>query len=115
MTKRGQRDQERERFWRGTLSAWRSSGQSVREFCERRDLTETAFYFWRKELQRRDGERHGRSPSPTSPAFVPVTVLATLTHAVEVRCPSGHVVTLPSCEVSLLRELFAALTPEPPC
>jgi transposase len=112
MAKGEQRDPVRERFWRRTLSAWRASGQSIREFCDRRNLTEAAFYFWRKELRRRDGERPCR---PASPAFVPVTVLPTPTYAVEVRCPSGHVVTLPSCEASLLRELFAALTPEPPC
>jgi transposase-like protein len=112
MSKCGQRDLEREKFWRGTMSAWRSSGLSVREFCERRGLTETAFYFWRKELRRREGERPCR---PVSPTFVPVTLLATPAIAVKVRCPSGHVVTLPSCDVSLLRGLFAALTSEPPC
>jgi hypothetical protein len=46
MAKRGQRDPERERFWRGTLSAWRTSGLSVREFCDRRDLTQAAFYYF---------------------------------------------------------------------
>jgi transposase-like protein len=110
MAKRGQRDPTRERFWRSTLAAWRSSGDSVREFCGRRDLTETAFYFWRKELRRRDGERAVR---PVTPTFVPVTVIPAA--AVEVRCPSGHVVTVPGCDGSLLRILFAALAPVPPC
>jgi hypothetical protein len=62
---------------------------SVRAFCDRRDLTETAFYFWRKELRKRGGEPASR---PTSPTFVPVTVMPAATFAVEVRCPSGHVV-----------------------
>jgi hypothetical protein len=108
----GRRDPERERFWRGTLSAWRSSGLSVREFCDRRDLTQAAFYYWRKELRRRDGER---AAPPASPAFVPVTVIPASTVAVEVRCPSGHVVTVPGCDGSILRGLFAALAPEAPC
>ena len=103
---------ERERFWRDTLSAWQGSGQSVREFCDRRDLTEAAFYFWRKELRRRDNERSAR---PASPTFVPVSVIPTATMSVEVRCPSGHMVSLPTYDVSMLRGLFAALAPEASC
>jgi transposase-like protein len=112
MAKPELRDPARERFWRQALSAWRTSGLSVREFCGRRDLTETAFYFWRKELRRRDGERAAR---PAMPTFVPVTVVPTPTAAVEVRCPSGHVVSVSSCDGSILRSLFAALAPVPPC
>jgi hypothetical protein len=112
MAKPGQRDPAKERFWRTTFSAWRTSGESVRAFCTRRGLTETAFYFWRKELRRRDGERTAR---PATPTFVPVTVLPAVALAVEVRCPSGHVVTVPGCDGSFLRTLFAALAPVPPC
>ncbi len=112
MAKPELRDPARERFWRQTLSAWRTSGLSVREFCGRRDLTESAFYFWRKELRQRDGERDAR---PATPTFVPVTVIPATTVAVEVRCPSGHVVSLPAADASTLRTLFAALAPVPPC
>lgn len=112
MAKRGQRDPAKERFWRTTFSAWRTSGESVRGVCTRRGLTETAFYFWRKELRRRDGER---AALPAAATFVPVTVFPAVSVAVEVRCPSGHVVTVPSCDGSFLRTLFAALAPVPPC
>jgi len=112
MAKPGQRDPAKERFWRTTFAAWRTSGESARGFCSRRGLTETAFYFWRKELRRRDGERTAR---PAAATFVPVTVLPATTLAVEVRCPSGHVVSLPACDASTLRGLFAALAPVPPC
>ena len=83
---------------------------SVREFCNRRDLTETAFFYWRKELRRRDGERSAR---PVTPTFVPVTVIPATT--VEVRCPSGHVVSLSTADAATLRHLFAALAPVSPC
>ncbi len=53
--------------------------------------------------------------------FVPVTVspdtvlpdaeLAGATRAVEVRCPSGHVVRLSSCDGASLAAIFAALEP----
>ena len=46
------------------------------------------------------------------PSFVSAYA-ATL--AVEVRCPSGHVVTVPAADAAMLRQLFAALAPVPPC
>ena len=105
-----QRDSEREQHWRGLLSEWQASGLSVREFCSRRQLREANFYAWRRQLQRRDARPAPRSTS----AFVPVTVAAT-TALVEVRCPSGHVITLPNANIETLRQLFAALAPETPC
>jgi transposase-like protein len=46
-----------ERLWRRRVWAQRTSGLSVRAFCERHGLPESAFYFWRRELLRRDAER----------------------------------------------------------
>jgi transposase-like protein len=102
-----QRD-PRERLWRETMAAWRASGLSVRQYCRRHDLAEPSFYYWRRELRQRDGRR-----ASSSPAFVPVTVVPAAT--LEVRCPSGHVVTLPTADAATLRTLFAALTPEASC
>jgi transposase-like protein len=104
-----QRDPVREQFWRDAVSTWQSSGLTVREFCRRRQVTEASFYSWRRELRQRDGK-----PMPFStPAFVPVTVVPAAT--VEVRCPSGHVVTVPNADFGMLRHLFAALAEGPPC
>ena len=36
------------------------------------------------------------------------------TLSVEVRCPSGHVVLVPACDVASLTSLFAALDPLAP-
>ncbi len=104
-----QRDPQREQFWRSTISDWQSSGLSVRAYCRRHRLTETAFHFWRRELRHRDA---AVVPVP-SPAFVPITVVPAVT--IEVRCPSGHVVTLPNADAATLRQLFAALSGEPSC
>jgi len=110
--------------WRQRVDRWQASGLSVRAFCRREGLTEPTFHFWKRELRARD-ETTAASPRPAanspgaSPKFVPLTVLPAATVAVEVRCPSGHVVCLSSCEVSALASLFAALTPpaseEPSC
>src|SRR4051794_28069551 len=108
-----QRDLGRERCWRATMARWRASGLSIRAFCRRRSLTESAFHFWRRELRLRESAE--ATAVPESPTFVPVTVIPTATVAVEVRCPSGHVVTLSACDASLLKSLFAALAPEASC
>ena len=107
-----QRDPAREQHWRGLVAQWQASGQSVREFCLQRQLTEANFYAWRRELQKRD--RPTPSSSPSSSTFVPVTVKADVA-TVEVRCPSGHVVTVANASVDTLRQLFAALAVETPC
>ncbi len=106
------RDPVREQFWRGTFSDWQASDQTVRDFCRHRRLTETAFHYWRRELRQRDAKSAPRLAPPT---FVPVTVLPPATFAVEVRCPSGHVVSLPNTDAVTLRDLFAALAPVPSC
>jgi len=102
------RDPQLEQLWRRRLARWRAGGQSVRDFCAAEGIPESAWYFWRRELQRRAAPR--RSPAP---AFVPVTVVPAA--GIEVRCPSGHVVTVTNADRDTLRQLFAALTPEPPC
>lgn len=98
------RDADKERFWRGCVTRWRSSGLSVREFCRREALSEPSFYSWRRELARREeGEpvfrrssrpRPRRTEKPT--AFVPVHVVAPRsTHsAVEIILPRGRRVRL---------------------
>ena len=102
---RRQRDSEREQLWRQRLGRWRGSGQSARAFCLAEGIRESAFYFWRAELRRRGVAKS--QPRVASPTFVPVTVWPSA--AIEVRCPSGHVVTLPGGDATTLRMLFTVL------
>lgn len=107
-----QRDPAREQFWRQTIADQQAGGRTVRDFCRDRQLAETSFHHWRRELRDRDAAR------TATPAFVPVTVVPTPgAPSVEVRCPTGHVVTLTGVP---LRDLFAALatdsaTEDAPC
>lgn len=64
------RDPVKEQFWRDALKRFAASGQSVREFCAARQLTETAFYFWRNEIRRRDGQMGIRQKQPLTFARV---------------------------------------------
>lgn len=69
---RGQRDPKRERFWREALRRQAGSGLTVRAFCARERMAETAFHAWRRILLQRDAE--GRPAPAPAPAFVPVVV-----------------------------------------
>jgi len=55
----------KEHFWRTMVRQWRSSGLSVRVFCEQRRLSEPSFYAWRRSLAERDA---------AATRFVPVEV-----------------------------------------
>lgn len=92
-------------------------------------MADPTFYYWKRELRARDAAAvtivsRGPAPQgpvtkPSPPTFVPVTVLpdtvlARATVSVEVRCPSGHVVSLSSCDEVDIASLFAALEPQGP-
>ncbi len=68
MAKGQQRDPAREVKWRAVLARQNKSSLSVREFCQRERLPESAFYAWRRTIQQRDAQREA------APAFVPVMV-----------------------------------------
>jgi transposase-like protein len=74
------RNTSREVFWRRIVADFRRSGLTVRTFCRRRKLHESAFYFWRRTIQERDAMRHGllqcrpNGRGVKSPAFVPLVI-----------------------------------------
>jgi transposase-like protein len=76
MGKGHQRDPKREAYWRAVLARQGQSGLSVRAFCERERLAETALYAWRRTIRQRDQEREPARPRNASaaPAFVPLVV-----------------------------------------
>jgi len=57
MAKGEVRDKGKEAWWRRTVRRQRRSGLSVRAFCQKHGVRETAFYFWRRELLRRAAAR----------------------------------------------------------
>jgi hypothetical protein len=76
------RDLGKEREWRERVRRREQSGDSVRTFCRRKGVRESAFYAWRGELARRREERHaakeqGMSANPAGAVrFVPLQVTA---------------------------------------
>ncbi len=61
------RDLKKERYWRRIVRGQAASGLSVRAWCRKHGEKDAAFYWWRRELARRDGES-------SEPTFVPVRV-----------------------------------------
>jgi transposase-like protein len=57
----------REPYWRLVVARWKRSGLSVQAFCRAEGLKQATFYWWRRELNRRDQPK---------PAFLPVRVIA---------------------------------------
>jgi len=105
------RDQHKEQHWRQWIGAWRTSGLSVRAFCERRSLSEAHFYRWRRILQERATDRA---------AFVPVQLaladLAAPSGGVELVLTGGRTVRVaPGFDAPTLRRLLAVLEEGRPC
>lgn len=91
MAKGQQRDPNREVRWREVLKRHGRSGLSVREFCQRERLPESAFYAWRRTIRQRDVQ------GAAAPAFVPLMVQtdAAADGAVIVELRGGRVLRLP--------------------
>jgi hypothetical protein len=69
------RDKGKEAWWRRTVRRQGRSGLSVRAFCQKQGVREAAFYFWRRELVRREAaEGAAKLALAERPgaAFVPV-------------------------------------------
>jgi transposase len=72
-----ERDAKREAFWRGVFPRYAASGLTIRAFCRREQLTESAFFAWRRTIAERDVEAKspvGRSGRSHRPAFLPVVL-----------------------------------------
>ena len=54
MAKGKERSKSKEAFWRRLIGRHERSGLTIREFCREHGQRETAFYFWRRELARRE-------------------------------------------------------------
>lgn len=116
---RCERGVAKEQHWREVHARQVASGLSARAFCRRENLTESAFYFWRRTLRVRDGlsgppAKSRLTPDKTRsrPTFVPATLRGTGRdeEAITIELASGHVLRLPSWTASTtLVELVVGL------
>jgi transposase-like protein len=61
MAKGPMRSEALEATWRARIARQQQSGRTGRSFCRQEKLKESAFYYWRRELSRRDGQSSGTS------------------------------------------------------
>jgi hypothetical protein len=59
----GKADAEKARYWQRTISEAARSGMSIREFCRRRRLRESQFYWWQRKLKAGRDARTVRRPN----------------------------------------------------
>ena len=56
------KDVKKQRYWQRTIGEAARSGMSIREFCRRRQVKESQFYWWQHQLKA-DGRREGTMAS----------------------------------------------------
>ncbi|MBX3434359.1 MAG: hypothetical protein KF847_13630 [Pirellulales bacterium] len=104
-----QRDGAKESFWREALGRFSASGVSVREFCQREQLTESAFYAWRRTIGERD---EASRPRRQAPAFVPAVMTSEppREEPIVIELSGGRSLRLPGAiSMERVAELVAAL------
>jgi transposase-like protein len=132
MSRRGERDRGKERFWRRMVRLWRRSGLTIRGFCDDHGLSEPSFYSWRRVLAARDHgtarvktarsvrarRQSGNGRCQKAPAFVPVHVVPPLAadgSSLEVVLSNQRVLRVaPGFDAATLRQLLAVME-EPSC
>ena len=103
---------KKEAKWRSLLSEQEESGQSIAAFCRTRELRESLFYYWKKQLQEAAGSQ-----------FVEVQVAkpdlserdshAAPGSTIEVRLHNGRsLIIAPEFNAGHLRALLAVLESE---
>jgi len=105
------RSEAKERYWRGQVSGWQSSGLGIRSYCQQHQLSEANFHAWRRELARRDqtilpastttSPLSVNDTSVTKPkalpsvTWMPVTLTEPVAPIIEVQLPSGVQLRIP--------------------
>lgn len=72
MSTHNRRSIDKEQFWRGKMRQFRSSGLSVRAFCEEQGLSQPSFYAWRRTLVARDKATLRFVPVQVTPQLQPM-------------------------------------------
>jgi hypothetical protein len=106
-------DAEKARYWQRTISEAARSGMSIREFCRRRRLRESQFYWWQRKLKASREARTVRRPGAggSQASFALVSEEAGVTDAgIELVLGDGRRLRIrQGVEEETLRSVLAAL------
>jgi hypothetical protein len=108
------RDLTKESSWRDRLALYVRSGLTVRAFCEREAIRETAFYFWRREIHRRDATGRAGFAPPASFVELRAGPAAAIAPAIELVLPRDRRLLIRGgFDAGLLREVLCVLEDRP--
>jgi hypothetical protein len=130
------RDDKKESFWRQQINEWKRSGKSKRAYCKFKNLSESSFNAWSREIELRDREKvsttnaavlltdaEQQSPNP----FVPLRLVSSglgmaeqsepesvsmekPKQSLSILVPGGAVIKLDgACSASFVAELYSSL------
>ncbi len=95
MSKAKKADREQRQFWQMVLETYKSSGLSVRQFCQQEGFSEASFYSWRKRLRTHQKTDTNKKPSQPEP-FIEVSMPPAKSGGLELVLSSGHTLRIPS-------------------
>ena len=115
---------ERKRFWRDLIERQPASGLNIARFCADADVSQNAFYVWKKRLLTTAQQDHAAMPrhkqqrkKAVAKSLVPVRVIPDvrhqppIAHAIEIAWPNGIALRVaPGCDSKMLREVFGLLS-----
>ena len=100
--------QERLEHWASIIMARRSSGMSVRSWCQENNISEKTYYYWQKRLFNRLSEQQQPS-QPTFAELTPVSKANTGRIAVTVRLPGAEADIHTGADASLVEAVLRIL------
>lgn len=130
------RDDKKEAFWRQHIQGWKRSGLSKRAYCKSKNLSESSFNAWNREIELRERENvtpaHAEEllagpvhqisanpfvalrvlpDSPTEEAKAPPIAVNDSANAnIELLVPGGAVIRINAdCSAVFIAQLFSAL------
>jgi hypothetical protein len=115
MSGAGKGDAKKARYWQRTISEAARSGISIREFCRRRRLRESQFYWWQHKLKAGRDERtvrRGLDGKPASFALVSEEEPGATDVGIELVLGGGRRLRIrQGVDEATLRSVLAALEP----
>jgi transposase len=105
------RDLEKERHWQDLVRQQDQSGLSVRAFCRREGVKESAFFWWRRELPHRRGKCPS-APGQEAVRFLPVQMTSDRKAedgGIEIQCNGSRILVRPGFDRQTLSDVLAVL------
>ena len=110
MSKEQKPDTDQHQFWQMVLETFKSSGLSVRQFCQKEGLSEASFYTWRKKLTKSDESAEDEQKNASSSAFIEVSMPKNDPAALELVLSSGNTLRISSgADSTTLNDVISVL------